>query len=48
MFSKIINIHKSNKISITQIEYDIIHRGETGWANALVSPFKMADVGSGG
>ena len=24
-----------------------IHRGETGWANALVSPSKMADVGSG-
>ena len=23
------------------------HRGETGWANALVSPSKMADVGSG-
>ena len=28
-------------------QMSISHGGETGWANALVSPSNMADVGSG-
>ena len=40
-------ISSSAPARIQTIRFASFHRGETGWANALVSPSKMADVGSG-